>query len=358
MKNELAENIFIFSDQIGAGKTTILKTWTQNKPTVTGFLSVKIDGKRFFDNLKTGEKRPMEIENSDLKIGKFSFDPEIFLWAEKELLKQYQSDKEWLIIDEIGPLEIRKNQGFHALILKIIQENPASKPKIIFVVRDFMVAEFIDKYKFSHAKILSKNYFTPNKRETDLVGIALCGGESRRMKTDKALLNYGNSPQWKKVHQLLQPFCKKVVISINEKQWEDWAKENPYEFIIDEKKYFDHGPLTGVLSVLEKFPDSSLLIIGTDFPFLKLENLIHLNNERNSFYEAVCFETEGLLQPLISIIEKEAIAKLLEYYKQGNDSLRKFLGEIKTKEIEITENQFLENINTERDFQILKNKND
>ena len=357
MKNELAENIFIFSDQIGAGKTTILKTWTQNKPTVTGFLSVKIDGKRFFENLETGEKRPMEIENSDLKIGKFSFDPEVFLWAEKEFLKQYQSDKEWLIIDEIGPLEIRKNQGFHALILKIIQENPASKPKIIFVVRDFMVAEFIDKYKFSHAKILSKNYFTPNRTESDLVGIALCGGESRRMKTDKALLNYGNSPQWKKVHQLLQPFCEKVVISINEKQWEDWAKENPYEFIIDEKKYANHGPLTGVLSVIEKFPESALMIVGTDFPFLKLENLIHLNNHRSPLYEAACFKKDGFLQPLISIIEKESVVKLLEFYKQGNDSLRKFLGEIRTKEIELSD-EFLENINTESEFQLLKNKND
>ena len=357
MKNELAENIFIFSDQIVAGKTSILKDWAENNPNITGFLSVKIDRKRFFINLETGEKQPMEIENSDLKVGKYSFDPEVFLWAEKELLKQYQSDKEWLIIDEIGPLEIRKNQGFHELILKIIQKNSEAKSKVIFVVRDFMVAEFIDKYKFCHAKILSKNYFTPNRTESDLVGIALCGGESRRMKTDKALLNYGNSPQWKKVHQLLQPFCKKVVISINEKQWEDWAKDEPDEFIIDEKKYENHGPLTGVLSVFEKFPESALMIVGIDFPFLNLENLINLNNHRSPLYEAACFKKDGFLQPLISIIEKESVVKLLEFYKQGNDSLRKFLGEIKTKEIELSD-EFLENINTESEFQNLKNKND
>ena len=358
MKNELADNIFIFSDQIGAGKTTILKNWAGNKPNIAGFLSVKIEGKRFFLNLETGEKQPMEIENSDLKIGKFSFNAEVFLWAEKELLKQYQSDKEWLIIDEIGPLEIRKNQGFHELILKIIQEKSSSKPKIIFVVRDFMVAEFIDKYQFSKAKILSKNYFTPNKINSDLIGITLCGGESKRMKSDKALLNYGNTPQWKKVHQLLQPFCEKVVISINQKQWEDWAKIEDKEFVIDEKKYMDHGPLTGVLSVIEKFPESALMIVGTDFPNLKLENLINLNNQRSLFYEAVCFKKVGFLQPLISIIEKEAINKLLEFYKQGNDSLRKFLGEIKTKEIELVDDQFLENINTESEFQNLKNRND
>ena len=43
------------------------------------FLYLKIDGKRFFQNLDTGEQKPMEVENSDLQIGKFSFDPEVFL---------------------------------------------------------------------------------------------------------------------------------------------------------------------------------------------------------------------------------------------------------------------------------------
>ena len=354
MKNKLADNIYIFSDQIGTGKTTFLKNWAQNKPNVNGFLSVKIDGKRFFENLETGEKRPMEIENSDLQIGKYSFNPDVFLWAQNQLQNQYYSDQEWIIIDEIGPLEIRKNEGFHGLILKIIEANSTSRPKIIFVVRDYMVAEFIEKYQFYTAKIISKNHFTSNKTETDLIGIALCGGESRRMKTDKAVLNYGTEPQWKKVHQLLVPFCKKVVISINEKQWEDWAKVEEHEFVLDHEKYMNHGPLTGILSVIEKFPQSALMIVGTDFPFLKLENLIHLNNQRNHSYEAVCFKKEGFVQPLVSIIEREAIVKLLDFYKLGNDSLRKFLEEIKTKYIELSDNQFLDNINTESEFKILK----
>ena len=75
-------------------------------------------------------------------------------------------------------------------------------------------------------------------------------------------------------------------------------------------------------------------------------------------HEAVCFKKEGFLQPLISIIEKDAIFKLLEFYEQGNDSLRKFLAEIKTNEIELSDDHFLENINTESEFQNLKKKND
>lgn len=358
MKSNATQNIYIISDGIDTGKTTLLKNWAANKPNVTGFLSIKIDGKRFFENLETQETRPMEVEGSDLQIGRFSFDKEVFDWGEQELFKQYHSNKEWLIIDEIGPMEIRKDQGFHQLILKIIQEGPRSKPKIIFVVRDFMVAEFIEKYQFDDAKILSRNFFSPNKIESDLLGIALCGGESKRMKTDKALLNYGNSPQWKKVCQLLKPFCDKVVISINQKQWEEWANSEQEDFIIDQEKYANHGPLTGVLSAIEKYPDCALMIVGTDFPFLKIKNIINLNNHRSNLYDAVCFKKDGFLQPLISIIEKEAVVKLLEYYRQGNDSLRKFLESIKTCEIVVTDDQFLKNVNTENDFQIIKNKND
>ena len=57
-------------------------------------------------------------------------------------------------------------------------------------------------------------------------------------------------------------------------------------------------------------------------------------------------------------LRQESVVKLFEYYKQGDDSLRKFLAEINTQEIELSDDQFLENINTESEFQLLKNKDD
>lgn len=355
MKKELNNKIYIFSDQIGSGKTTLLKHWYENNESISGFLSPKVDGKRVFENLETGEQRLLEVENSSLQIGKYFFDPEIFSWAESELLKQLNSDKDWLIIDEIGPLEIRKENGFHDLILKIIVDQSIVKPKIIFVIRDFMVEEFIEKYNFQNPKILTQNFFICSETKPNLLGITLCGGESKRMKTDKALLNYGNNPQWKKVSELLNPFCEEVVISINENQWQNWAEKERDQFIIDNQKFENHGPISGILSVIEKYPDQGLMIVGTDFPFLKMEHLIRLNNERSPAYEAVCFEKEGFLQPLVSIIEKEAIVKLKKFFEEGNDSQRKFLGEIKTKRIKVEEASFLNNINTEEDYLKLRN---
>lgn len=355
MKEELNNKIYIFSDKIGLGKTTLLKNWFENNENISGFLSPKINGKRVFENLETGEQRPLEVENSSLQIGKYSFDPGVFSWAESELLKQLNSKKECLIIDEIGPLEIRKEKGFNDLILRILNDEFSNSPKIVFVVRDFMVQEFIGKYKLQQPKILSKNFFLSSETKPNLLGITLCGGESKRMKTDKALLNYGNNAQWKKVSELLNPFCEEVVISINENQWQNWAEKERDQFIIDNQKFENHGPISGILSVIEKFPDQGLMIVGTDFPFLKMEQLIQLNNERSPAYEAVCFEKDGFLQPLVSILENEAIVKLKKFFEEGNDSLRRFLGEIKTKKIKVEEGNFLKNINTEEDYLKLRN---
>lgn len=355
MKKELNNKIYIYSDTIGSGKSTLLKNWFEKKERISGFLSPKVNGKRVFENLETGEQRLLEVENSALQIGKYSFDAKVFSWAESEFANQLNSAKEWLIIDEIGPLEIRKNKGFHELILKMLNDEFSTSPKIVFVVRDFMVEEFIEKYKFQNPKILSKNFFVGSEPKFNLIGITLCGGESKRMKTDKALLNYGNNIQWKKVSELLKPFCEEVVISINEKQWKNWAEKETAQFIVDDPKFKNHGPLSGILSVIEKYPDQGFMTVGTDFPFLKTEYLIKLNNERNSAYEAVSFEKDGFIQPLVSIIEKEAVLKLKKFFEAGNDSLRKFLGEIKTKKIRVEEGNFLNNINTEEEYLKLRN---
>lgn len=356
MMEKFNTKIYVFSDEIGCGKTTILKKWSQNKNKVVGFLSPKINGKRYFENLTTGEQRLIEVENSSLKIGKYAFDPDVFNWAEQEIIQSLESDSDWLIIDEIGPLEIRKNQGFHHLILKIISASSTIKPKILFVVRNQMLQEFISKYTFQQLKILPRKYFLDENQDPNLLGVALCGGESKRMQTDKALLKYNDKEQWKNIAELLQPFAEEVVISINENQWNNWAIKETENFLVDLEKFQNHGPLSGILSVIEKNPDKALMILATDFPLLKMEHLVQLNNARNSSYEAVCFEKDGFLQPLVSIIESSAISKLLEFCAGNQFSLRRFLEEIKTKKIVVEEKDFLKNINTKEDY--IKHCND
>ncbi len=339
--------IHIISGKIGSGKTTLLQNWLP--PGACGILSPKINGKRVFQNIESGEQMAMENAAGTLETGRYRFDATSFVWAQDVVLNAWLRKPEWLIIDEIGPLEIRKNQGFHELLVKIFSEQSSSDTKILIVVRDFMVQEFCEKYGLQHAVILPETYFRTGSLHP-LTGVVLCGGESSRMKQDKALIRYDELPQWKKVCNLLQPFCDKVVVSVNEHQWHTWANEEEGTFITDHPQFAGNGPLTGLLTVATQKPGRGLFVIAIDYPMLKMENLISLFNERTETAEAVCFLNGERMEPLISIIEKEALHKLTEYHKTGGNSVNRFLQSIHTIKVPADSGDFLTNINSREEF--------
>lgn len=343
------KSIFIFSDEIGIGKTTTLKEWVKHNVGITGFLSPLINGERHFQNIETGDTQPMETKNEGLEIGKHNFNPEVFEWAEIEIYRQFQSDKKWLVIDEIGPLEIRKEKGFHQLLLNLFKEYSAEKPNLLFVVRDFMVEEFIEKYELKNVHILPKNFFK-NQELKPLKGLVLCGGESKRMESDKALLKYSNEMQWKKISRMLKPFCDEVAFSVNDAQGKNWALKEEGIFIIDEERFKNNGPLTGLLSANEKFPNAGFFVVGIDYPYLETLHLVTLFNAREENFDAVCFEKNGFTEPLISIIEENAAAKLQYFFKNGGNSINQFLNQINTKKVRVSNTDFLTNINHKEDF--------
>lgn len=152
MKNR----VIILSDAVRTGKTTVLQEWVKKRQNVSGFLSPDINGKRMFQDVETGEVIPMETENKDLKVGRFAFDSHSFLLVEKRIKKTWNKAKtDFLIIDEIGPLEIKKNLGFHNL-LKYLQDRitqNSNSPSIILIVRNYALDAFLKKYNFKNVEV-------------------------------------------------------------------------------------------------------------------------------------------------------------------------------------------------------------
>ena len=65
------KNIFIETGPINSGKTTRLMEWCKNRNDVYGILTPKINGKRVFVDVATGDQFEMEIwvkQNDDLYI--------------------------------------------------------------------------------------------------------------------------------------------------------------------------------------------------------------------------------------------------------------------------------------------------
>ena len=350
MKN----SVYILSDALHSGKTTLINNWIRNRTDVTGILSPKIGGKRHFQNIETNEVRLLEVEDSNLKIGKYNFNEAVFEWAIDSLKEQFANDEEWIVIDEIGPLEIKFEKGFHQIIIDFLEVNDKTK-KILFVVRDFLVDDFIQKYAIKKAEILPLNYFK-NEHILPIIGIVLAGGKSSRMEIDKAELIYKEVPQWKAAENLLNNFCKNVYISINHEQAKTWAKSEQQNFVEDKVKFKNKGPISGILSVADENTEEGFFVLGIDYPFLQLKNLIQLNNLRSESYEAICFEKDGFVEPLCTIFEKSAIEKLKIYFEKGGESLSKFLKTIETKKVKIAEDHFLKNVNSKEDYLAIKKK--
>lgn len=192
------------------------------------------------------------------------------------------------------------------------------------------------------------------------VGIVLCGGNSSRMQIDKALIEYHGMPQWKYVYNLLTPFCESVYLSMNVQQAASWDLPDEMEIVEDAKAYLNHGPMTGLLSVLSKVGSTPVFIVASDYPLLRMENLLDLYKRRSPNKQVTCFKNNDWPEPLVSIFEISAYQDLQDYFARGKDSMANFIREANTQYIDVSDPEFLQNGNNPKELKLIKNylKND
>lgn len=121
---------------VQSGKTTRLIAWSENRNDVYGIVTPVIHGKRFFTDAATKETFAMEAdtyEKNVVKVGRYVFSTAAFDRAKKILENAVEQKQGWIIIDEIGPLELR-GEGFAEIAKKIIGTEGGDF-NIILVVR-------------------------------------------------------------------------------------------------------------------------------------------------------------------------------------------------------------------------------
>lgn len=161
-----------------------------------------------------------------------------------------------------------------------------------------------------------------------LYGLVVCGGQSSRMGTDKSLLDYHGKPQRYHLYDMLSGLCERVFISCNEQQ----APTIPdkYPIIIDAPEYRNSGPVTALLSAFKTYPDADFMMIGCDYPYLKIEELQRLFEVSLQTMNTIAlYNTEGhTSEPLLAIYQSVIACKLENNFKLSKYSLSRFLEEI------------------------------
>ena len=152
----MSNKIIILTGEVQTGKTTTLQQFSAERNNVAGILTPIINGKRMFYDIS--EKVFFEMEANDdeekLTVGKYLFSGRAFKNANRILINAgKRNDLDYLIIDEIGPLELKKQKGLHESFTAILSST--FNYTLIIVVRRSLVEEIVTSFNLSKAGVMS-----------------------------------------------------------------------------------------------------------------------------------------------------------------------------------------------------------
>jgi nucleoside-triphosphatase THEP1 len=142
------KSINILTGQKHSGKTTAIQQWIAGKDSVAGILSPIIANQRQFQLIPSGEVFLMESVDEQepaFYIGRYRFSIAAFEKAIRHVLTINKESITYLVLDEIGPLEM-KEEGFDPILKQLILNRHQANYELLLVIREGMIEAFINHY--------------------------------------------------------------------------------------------------------------------------------------------------------------------------------------------------------------------
>ena len=161
-------------------------------------------------------------------------------------------------------------------------------------------------------------------------GIILTGGQSKRMGSDKALLQLDGKTLLKHAVDLCSGLCDELLISSN----------NPTHQIGNFRRIDDEiencGPIGGIYSCLKRSANDWNFVLSVDAPFVQ-PDFIQFLNSRTGHFDAVVPLHNGKKEPLIAFYHKNALPQIEAQIKAENYKLHFLLQELTTNFVDAAE---------------------
>lgn len=143
-------SVRIVHGDIGSGKTHRVKDWAQSEADggrlVGGILARKTAQGREFLDLMSGDTVALENPGdgeASVEVGRYRFRQAAFDWAIGRVDAAVQSGVAAIVIDEVGPLEMR-GEGFAHLLDRLEADAPGIER--VLLVRTGLVEAVIDRF--------------------------------------------------------------------------------------------------------------------------------------------------------------------------------------------------------------------
>lgn len=153
------------------------------------------------------------------------------------------------------------------------------------------------------------------------IGLILAGGRSSRFRgVDKTFIPLGGKPLLAHVIARLEPQVDVLTVSSNlpASHFKPWGLRVVPDVLEDVS-----GPLAGVYAGLTTWPDSELVTVAVDLPFLPRDLVRRLKQGRQG--AACTFATDGARHALAVWWAPDAAVELRRYIVSGGRSLKGWL---------------------------------
>lgn len=148
--------IYIYTGPVHSGKTTQITRWIHQQPEVVhGILAPDDDaGVRYLQDIETNKLFKLSVtDESDAEIvmiGRYQFLAASFAAARKILYTLPQKPDSTIIIDEIGPLELRGEGLEPSISLMLKRFRKDRNFQMIWIVRDSLINDVISHYRIEN----------------------------------------------------------------------------------------------------------------------------------------------------------------------------------------------------------------
>ena len=152
--------IYIFSRPIRSGKTTELLEWIRHERKVAGILMPDVNGSRKMAEIVSGDVYEFEVASAGegiISIGKYHFKEEIFKKGQEILLVKQRIPVDWIVVDEVGKLEL-EGRGFEPAVSELIKDvkEGSRKEKLLLVIRDSILETAVEQLHLDEAVIVNE----------------------------------------------------------------------------------------------------------------------------------------------------------------------------------------------------------
>ena len=145
-----------------------------------------------------------------------------------------------------------------------------------------------------------------------ITGIVLAGGKSKRMGTEKGLINFRGKSMIQYAIEVLEPICDQIIISANSNSYDSL----PYPKFSD--IFPNSGPMGGIYTGLLNSRNDLNLVLSCDMPFIKADLLNDLVLNADGKDIVVPWHRSKHFEPMCALYRKSVDSVFMDFIKRKN----------------------------------------